>query len=123
MALPDHNDHIHVGFKPRFGANSRTGKEAEAVLKPGQWGDLLSRLRKIRNPVVPTKPSRYALPVPRRRRHKRAHGSSVDFAPPPRRGGVGRVPQFSRPPAVPPSRRLKPVAEVRTLKPLRALGR
>jgi transglycosylase-like protein with SLT domain/peptidase M23-like protein len=68
MAMGDHNDHIHVGFQPRFGANSRTGKEAMEVLKPGQWSDLLSRLRRIKNPVVPTKPSRYALPVPHRHR-------------------------------------------------------
>jgi murein DD-endopeptidase MepM/ murein hydrolase activator NlpD len=104
MALPDHANHIHVGFKPRFGANSKTGKQAEAVLKPGQWGDLLSRLRRIQNPVVPTKPSRYAVPVPRRKHRGRGHTSSV-----------------------PPLRRLRPSpprrSPGRTLKPLRALGR
>ena len=36
------------------------------MLKPGQWGDLLDQLRKIDNPVVPTKPSKYALPAKRR---------------------------------------------------------
>jgi Transglycosylase SLT domain len=63
MSLGDHDDHIHVGFRPLFGDNKKLGKQALAVLKPGQWSDLLSRLRRIDNPVVPTKPSRYAIPV------------------------------------------------------------
>jgi hypothetical protein len=63
MALPDHADHIHVGFRPMFGPNAKLGKQALAVLKPGQWSDLLDRLGKIQNPVVPTKPSKYALPT------------------------------------------------------------
>jgi hypothetical protein len=67
FAMADHHDHIHVGFQPMFGANKKLGKQALAVLKPGQWSDLLSRLRDIENPVVPTKPSKYALPVERKR--------------------------------------------------------
>jgi hypothetical protein len=65
LAMGDHNDHIHVGFRPLFGANRKLGREALAVLKPGQWSDLISRLRSLENPVVPTKPSKYALPVPK----------------------------------------------------------
>ena len=61
MAMADHADHIHVGFRPLFGTNARLGRQALAVLKPGQWSDLLARLREIQNPVVPTKPSKYAL--------------------------------------------------------------
>ncbi len=63
MSMADHNDHIHVGFRPLFGENRKLGKQAFEVLKPGQWSDLLTRLRKIDNPVVPTKPSKYAIPV------------------------------------------------------------
>jgi hypothetical protein len=70
MAMADHNDHIHVGFRPLFGANRKLGREALAVLKPGQWSDLISRLRSLENPVVPTKPSKYAVPVPKP--HRRA---------------------------------------------------
>ena len=62
MALPDHYNHIHVGFHPLFGENAKLGKQAAAVLKPGQWTDLMSRLRSIDNPVVPTHTSKYALP-------------------------------------------------------------
>ena len=80
MALADHADHIHVGFQARFGANSKLGRQALAVLKPGQWSDLLARLRQIENPVVPTRPSRYSLPLaseaPRPRRGPRSAASA-----------------------------------------------
>jgi hypothetical protein len=67
LAMGDHADHIHVGFQPMFGANKKLGKQALAVLEPGQWSDLISRLREIENPVVPTKPSKYALPAKKKR--------------------------------------------------------
>jgi hypothetical protein len=73
LAMGDHADHIHVGFQPMFGANKKLGKQALAVLEPGQWSDLISRLREIENPVVPTKPSKYALPT----KHKRASNAHV----------------------------------------------
>jgi hypothetical protein len=63
LALSDHADHIHVGYHPLFGDNKKLGKQAFEVLRPGQWSDLLARLRKIDNPVVPTSPSKYAIPV------------------------------------------------------------
>jgi hypothetical protein len=63
FAMADHNDHIHVGFHPMFGDNKKLGKQTLAVLGPGQWSDLISRLGDIENPVVPTKPSKYALPA------------------------------------------------------------
>jgi murein DD-endopeptidase MepM/ murein hydrolase activator NlpD len=66
MAMADHNDHIHVGFHPLFGDNKKLGKQAFEVLRPGQWSDLLDRLAKIDNPVVPTSPSKYSIPVKKR---------------------------------------------------------
>ena len=71
VAMSDHADHIHLGFRPRFGTNDKLGKQAQAVLKPGQWPELLKRLEEIENPVVPTKPSPYSLPT---RRLKRPDG-------------------------------------------------
>jgi hypothetical protein len=62
-AMGDHNDHIHVGFRPLYGDNKKLGQQALAVLKPGQWSDLIARLREIDNPVVPTEPSKYSLPA------------------------------------------------------------
>jgi hypothetical protein len=71
LALSDHDDHIHVGFHPMFGDSKKVGKQSQAVLKPGQWTDLIGRLKEIQNPVVPTSPSRFALPA---RHHHRGHG-------------------------------------------------
>jgi hypothetical protein len=68
--MADHADHIHVGFRPLFGANRKLGKQALAVLKPGQWSELVDRLGEIDNPVVRTKPSKHALPVHRRSFHR-----------------------------------------------------
>jgi hypothetical protein len=62
-AMSDHHDHIHVGFRPLYGDNKKLGQQALAVLKPGQWSDLIARLREIDNPVVPTEPSKYSLPA------------------------------------------------------------
>jgi hypothetical protein len=120
MALPDHANHIHVGFHARFGANSKLGKQALAVLKPGQWSDLLARLRQIQNPVVPTSPSRFALPLSRRERKQQRSGGPLagasSLGPPPR----------STPPKV--ADRLRPLPALkphepapRELKPLSAL--
>jgi hypothetical protein len=67
LALPDHADHIHIGFRPLFGTNAKLGMQALAVLKPGQWNNLLKRLSKIDNPVVPTKVSKYAIKVPKQK--------------------------------------------------------
>ena len=74
FAMGDHDDHIHLGFRPLFGENRKRGKQAFQVLRAGQWSDLLARLRKIENPVVPTKPSKYSIPVKKRgRRSSSAH--------------------------------------------------
>ena len=73
ISMADHADHIHVGFRPLFGDNNKLGKQALAVLKPGQWSDLINQLRKIDNPTVPTKPSKYAIPVKKKKRASDAH--------------------------------------------------
>ncbi len=65
IAMGDHADHIHVGFRPMFGSNDKLGQQAQAVLQPGQWSDLLSRLREIDNPTVPRNVSRFAIPAKR----------------------------------------------------------
>jgi hypothetical protein len=62
LAMADHADHIHVGFHPLFGANEKLGRQTQSVLKPGQWDSLVQRLGEIQNPVVPTQPSKYAIP-------------------------------------------------------------
>ncbi|HEX3174114.1 MAG TPA: lytic murein transglycosylase [Solirubrobacterales bacterium] len=57
--LPDHYDHVHVGYSPEAGP---FGEALDALLKPEQWLRLTDRLDKIDNPDVPTSPSKYSLP-------------------------------------------------------------
>ena len=72
LAMSDHDDHIHVGFRPLFGSNKKLGQQTMAVLKPGQWSDLVGRLRKIDNPMVRRTPSKYSIPA-RKSRASSAH--------------------------------------------------
>jgi hypothetical protein len=61
LSLPDHADHIHVGFRPLYGTNSKLAKQVNATLKPKQWIKLIDRLGKIDNPTVRLQPSKYAI--------------------------------------------------------------
>jgi hypothetical protein len=70
LSLPDHNDHIHVGFRPLYG-DDKASRQLESTLKPGQWTRLINRLGQIDNPTVPVQPSKYAIKVPKRA--SRAH--------------------------------------------------
>jgi hypothetical protein len=58
LSLPDHYNHIHVGFHPMY--NTSDGASA---LKAGQWIKLIDRLNNIDNPTVPVTPSKDAIPV------------------------------------------------------------
>jgi hypothetical protein len=60
--LPDHDDHIHVGYTPTFG-DGKLGSQLARILKPQQWERLIGRLGEIKNPQVPTKASPFAVPV------------------------------------------------------------
>jgi hypothetical protein len=68
LSLPDHADHIHVGFRVD-GSTRGKGRStaAPSVLKPGQWTKLMSRIGTIDNPQVRRAPSAYALRVRRGR--------------------------------------------------------
>jgi murein DD-endopeptidase MepM/ murein hydrolase activator NlpD len=58
LALPDHDDHIHVGFR----AVTASGlPRLENIMRPEQWTRLIDQIGTIQNPVVPTAPSRYAI--------------------------------------------------------------
>ncbi|HEU4979059.1 MAG TPA: lytic murein transglycosylase [Solirubrobacteraceae bacterium] len=63
LALPDHWDHIHIGYRPMYGANPKLARQFDAVLKPKQWIKLIGRLDQIENPTVPLTPSKFAIPV------------------------------------------------------------
>jgi Transglycosylase SLT domain/Peptidase family M23 len=59
FALPDHYDHVHIGYHPLSGPFDQ---QFNALLKPDQWQRLTNRLDEIKNPRVSPKPSPYALP-------------------------------------------------------------
>jgi hypothetical protein len=60
LAMGDHADHIHIGFRPAAGAGS--GRAVHALgLRPKQWLRLVDRLGRIANPAVRQTPSRHAI--------------------------------------------------------------
>ena len=63
LAMADHADHIHIGYRPTFDPTTKAGRLAESVLKPSQWIKLIDRLGQIDNPTVQLKPSKYAIKV------------------------------------------------------------
>jgi murein DD-endopeptidase MepM/ murein hydrolase activator NlpD len=65
LAMADHNDHIHVGFRPMYGTNAKAVKQVNAILKPKQWIKLIDRLGQIDNPTVRRSPSRFSVEVKR----------------------------------------------------------
>jgi hypothetical protein len=64
FAMSDHDDHLHVGFKPA-GDSNLPGGSIDATLGAEQWQALTERLGQIRNPEIPTEPSRSATPAAR----------------------------------------------------------
>jgi hypothetical protein len=65
IAMGDHADHIHVGYRP-VGDDPATGRAAKfagAILQPGQWLKLIDRIGEIENPVVRKSPSKAAIKV------------------------------------------------------------
>ena len=71
FALPDHDDHVHVGYYPKGTAptNGATGEHVNSLLKPDQWKKLIGRIADIQNPKVPTSPSKYSLPAKKHGKH------------------------------------------------------
>jgi hypothetical protein len=59
FAMPDHYDHVHVGYHPTA---SPFDQQFSALLKPDQWLRLTNQLGDIENPRVPTTPSPFAVP-------------------------------------------------------------
>ena len=64
FALPDHDDHIHVGYTPDGSESDK--QPLSSMLEPEQWDKLLDRIGELDQPTVPTKPSKYSLPAKKR---------------------------------------------------------
>jgi Transglycosylase SLT domain/Peptidase family M23 len=71
LAMGDHDDHIHVGWRPLYGENRAAARQIDAVLQPDQWIKLIDRLGDIDNPTVREQPSRFSVKVVKRA--SRAH--------------------------------------------------
>jgi hypothetical protein len=61
FAMGDHDDHIHVGWRPRFGDNAEAARAAASALRPSQWTAVVKRLGALRNPSVRLRPSPHAI--------------------------------------------------------------
>jgi hypothetical protein len=57
FALSDHDDHLHVGFRPA-GETALVGGSIEATLGASQWRRLTERLGEISNPEISAGPPR-----------------------------------------------------------------
>jgi murein DD-endopeptidase MepM/ murein hydrolase activator NlpD len=61
LAMSDHADHIHVGWRPLYDDDPRAPRQIDALLRPDQWIDLIDRLGDVVNPPVREQPSRFAV--------------------------------------------------------------
>ena len=61
LALPSHQNRIQVLFGSTYGSNGKTTSSTQSALKPSQWTTLINRLSQIPEPIVPVRPSRYAI--------------------------------------------------------------
>jgi len=75
VAMRDHADHIHIGWRPLFGVNQRLGRQARRLLSSNQWDRFVDRLTDIENPIVRMKPSKYSIEVKRPRARQRSMGA------------------------------------------------
>jgi hypothetical protein len=76
LAMSDHDDHIHVGWRPEYSDGGAVTR-LEAVVKPHQWSRLVARLGDIQNPTVGAQPSRFAVKVRTAAMSRRWPSSSI----------------------------------------------
>jgi Transglycosylase SLT domain/Peptidase family M23 len=77
FALPDHYDHVHIGYHPLTGPFDQ---QFNALLKPDQWQRLTNRLGEIKNPRVSPRPSPYALPDSKSKSKSKSGGTGQSSA-------------------------------------------
>jgi murein DD-endopeptidase MepM/ murein hydrolase activator NlpD len=63
LAMADHYNHIHVGFRPLFAQSASLAGSLSSSITPGQWIKLIARLGEIPDPTVSSGPSAAAIPV------------------------------------------------------------
>ena len=63
LAMADHYNHIHVGFRPLFAQSASLAGSLSSSITPSQWIKLIARLGEIPEPTVSSGPSAAAIPV------------------------------------------------------------
>ncbi len=63
LAMADHYNHIHVGFRPLFAQSASLAGSLSSSITPSQWIKLIARLGEIPDPTVSSGPSSAAIPV------------------------------------------------------------
>jgi hypothetical protein len=77
FAMADHDDHVHVGYRPVSGTTPADDQQQfSQILKPEQWRRLIARIGDIDNPTVSTTPSDASLPAPKGKKSKSSGRSS-----------------------------------------------
>jgi hypothetical protein len=66
LALPGHKNRLQITFTPEFGSNKKLSAQVKALLRPGQWLQLINHISQIPEPIVPIAPSKYALKLGQR---------------------------------------------------------
>jgi len=62
LALPDHYNHIHVGFFSPLEQGPVATSALSSAISPAQWTELIARLGEIPNPAVASGPSSASIP-------------------------------------------------------------
>jgi len=62
LAMADHYNHIHVGFKPLFTPGATLAGVFSSAITPSEWIKLIARLGEIPNPAVHSGPSAASIP-------------------------------------------------------------
>jgi Transglycosylase SLT domain len=62
LAMADHYNHIHVGFKPLSTPGAKLAGVFSSAITPSEWIKLIARLGEIPNPAVASGPSAASIP-------------------------------------------------------------
>jgi murein DD-endopeptidase MepM/ murein hydrolase activator NlpD len=62
LAMADHYNHIHVGFRPLFTPSANLAGAFSSAITPSEWIKLIARLGEIPNPKVASGPSPASIP-------------------------------------------------------------
>jgi len=62
LAMADHYNHIHIGFKPLFNPSATLAGAFSSAITPGEWIKLIARLGEIPDPTVASGPSAASIP-------------------------------------------------------------